>query len=266
MRQKMHKLKNDAKSFPNDYVVESIILPEFIVPYYINTSRLTDLYAIQNGGYSEYSEFSLMEKNHQGRRVEGEIDASAKLFVVGGISGQGKGNWEKGVDTESIKNEKIVQTAATMLKSILNSGNIENIANHDEDGCFLTEKEIMDSTGLICLKGTLTKLDEQPDTTSNSNSEGNYFWKRKIKKMYDQFNGIPDRAPVILNVPLSISKYSESNFINDSPAPELHLNAILSKGYLYQCQLDDMWDVDFICLGRIMAHKTQPRIEIVALF
>ena len=55
-------------------------------PYYINQSRLLDIYAILNGGYSEYSEITTtvsVQKSKSGK-VDGQANGGFKLVNLGG--------------------------------------------------------------------------------------------------------------------------------------------------------------------------------------
>lgn len=94
---------------------------ELFFPYYINQGRLLDIYAILNGGYSEYAEIttSISDEKTKGGKVEATTKGGFKLFDFGGnISGSA----EK-VDSYVNENkEKKVQTVTSVLsivKSIL---------------------------------------------------------------------------------------------------------------------------------------------------
>lgn len=94
---------------------------ELFFPYYINQGRLLDIYAILNGGYSEYSEIttSISDEKTKGGKLEASVKGGFKLFDFGGnISGSA----EK-VDSHVNENkEKKIQTVTSVLsivKSIL---------------------------------------------------------------------------------------------------------------------------------------------------
>jgi hypothetical protein len=88
---------------------ESTKRPELFFPYYINQSRLLDIYAILNNGYSEYSEIttSVSVEKVKGAKGDASISGGFKLLNIGGnLSGdiekkdvQGDGNKEKKVQT-----------------------------------------------------------------------------------------------------------------------------------------------------------------------
>lgn len=90
---------------------------DIFFPYYINQSRLLDIYAIINGGYSEYSEITSTlntEKTKKGT-VEGTFSGGFKVFNFGGgISGEAESS--KGQSNAST--EKKVQTVTSVLSIV----------------------------------------------------------------------------------------------------------------------------------------------------
>jgi hypothetical protein len=63
---------------------------ELFFPYYVNQSRLLDIYSILNGGYSEYSEITTAVSTEKGKSAKADVAISGgfKLFNFGGtISG-----------------------------------------------------------------------------------------------------------------------------------------------------------------------------------
>lgn len=90
---------------------------ELFFPYYINQSRLLDIYAILNGGYSEYSEITtaISDEKTKNGKTEATVSGGFKLFNFGGtISGDiGK------TDSRSYENkEKKVQTVTSVLNIV----------------------------------------------------------------------------------------------------------------------------------------------------
>lgn len=90
---------------------------ELFFPYYINQSRLLDIYAILNGGYSEYSEITtaISDEKAKNGKTEATVSGGFKLFNFGGtISGDiGK------TDSRSYENkEKKVQTVTSVLNIV----------------------------------------------------------------------------------------------------------------------------------------------------
>ncbi len=90
---------------------------DIFFPYYINQSRLLDIYAIINGGYSEYSEITSTlntEKSKKGA-VEGTFSGGFKVFNFGG-SVSGEAESLKGQSNAST--EKKVQTTTSVLSIV----------------------------------------------------------------------------------------------------------------------------------------------------
>ena len=90
---------------------------ELFFPYYINQNRLLDIYAILNGGYSEYAEITTgvsAEKTKSGK-FNAQINGGFKLVNLGGTLG---GELAK-TDGESRENrEKKVQTITSILSMV----------------------------------------------------------------------------------------------------------------------------------------------------
>lgn len=93
---------------------------ELFFPYYINQSRLLDIYAILNGGYSEYAEITTSvstEKTKSGK-LDGQANGGFKLVNLGGAFGGELGK----TDGESQENrEKKVQTITSILSMVKTS-------------------------------------------------------------------------------------------------------------------------------------------------
>lgn len=90
---------------------------ELFFPYYINQSRLLDIYAILNGGYSEYAEITTAvstEKTKSGK-LNGEISGGFKLVNLGSTLNSELAK----IDGESRENrEKKVQTITSILSMV----------------------------------------------------------------------------------------------------------------------------------------------------
>lgn len=241
------------------YCLKPVIINTQIMPFYINISRLTDMYAIQNGGYSEYIEWSHTNKDGSSESKEGKIEAGVKLAKFANADAGGMLTHNEEEAAETVKKAKVIQTAASMLHSVLDSRIIANKASNgktEEETDFQSEK-------WICMKARLRKPYEQKTKSNDDNKKDSFRqrkWKKQLEKVYQSFNGIPNRAPAILWVQADIKE-------TNSPCPkDLLFKVTLSREYLYQCELDDIWDIDLICLGRVLPGDTNSKIEIAALF
>ena len=90
---------------------------DIFFPYYVNQSRLLDIYAIINGGYSEYSEITstINAENTKKGAVEGSFTGGFKVFNFGGgVSGEAESS--KGQSNAST--EKKVQTVTSVLSIV----------------------------------------------------------------------------------------------------------------------------------------------------
>ena len=90
---------------------------ELFFPYYVNQGRLLDIYAILNGGYSEYAEITTAITSEKTK--SGKVDATAtggfKLFNFGGnVSGSA----EKTTGLANENKEKKVQTVTSVLSIV----------------------------------------------------------------------------------------------------------------------------------------------------
>lgn len=93
---------------------------ELFFPYYVNQGRLLDIYAILNGGYSEYSEILTTVSEEKAKSGKANLSANGgfKLFDLGGSF---SGETEK-TDSHSNENkEKKVQTVTSMLSIVNNT-------------------------------------------------------------------------------------------------------------------------------------------------
>ncbi len=91
---------------------------ELFFPYYINQGRLLDLYAILNGGYSEYSEVvsAVSEKKTKSGKADSSGGVGFKIFNFGASIGGS-------ISTDSANNdetkERKVQTVTSVLSIVM---------------------------------------------------------------------------------------------------------------------------------------------------
>lgn len=91
--------------------------PELFFPYYVNQGRLLDIYAILNGGYSEYAEISteVNREKTKGGKVDADISGGFKLFNFGGtFSADASRKDSEGNESR----EKKVQTVTSILSIV----------------------------------------------------------------------------------------------------------------------------------------------------
>ena len=93
---------------------------ELFFPYYINQSRLLDIYAILNGGYSEYAEIttSVSAEKTKSAKLDGQASGGFKLVNLGGSV---VGELGKTDGSSSENREKKVQTITSILSLVKTS-------------------------------------------------------------------------------------------------------------------------------------------------
>ena len=136
---------------------------ELFLPYYINQPRLLDIYAILNGGYSEYEEIESLASSESKKARSGSINGKTgfRLFKVGAdISGIDEDN----VIGHDKSNIKLVQTATSMLDIVISSlrsqGFITDIRDSSEGSFVITT-----------INAKINKLNRELRKTAQSDEE-----------------------------------------------------------------------------------------------
>jgi len=91
-------------------------LKELFFPYYINQGRLLDIYAILNGGYSEYEEITTTSGVEKIKGIKGTGG-----FKILNIGGDLSGNFEKKNVLGNDEKEKKIQTITSILSLVIQS-------------------------------------------------------------------------------------------------------------------------------------------------
>ena len=118
-KRKKNKDINMVKRKCDEFDLEPFEISNCILPFYINTNRLTDLYAIENDGYFDSVEWTQTTTKSLTNDKEGKIEAGFKLvkFFDSSVSASISNN--NGQTTQTIQNTKVVHTAASMLQNLL---------------------------------------------------------------------------------------------------------------------------------------------------
>lgn len=138
---------------------------ELFFPYYVNQGRLLDIYAILNGGYSEYAEITTAISNGKtkGTKVDMTVSAGFKLFNFGANLSE---SVEKTTGLTNENKEKKVQTVTSVLsivKSTLsNKGYLKDImeAKPGQFVCLPVTLSINSIKSLITEMSELLKLSD----------------------------------------------------------------------------------------------------------
>ena len=90
---------------------------ELFFPYYVNQSRLLDIYSILNGGYSEYSEITtaVSTEKSKGAKTDVAISGGFKLFNFGGTI---SGNMDSAEGLQNENKTKKVHTVTSVLSLV----------------------------------------------------------------------------------------------------------------------------------------------------
>lgn len=170
---------------------------ELFFPYYINQGRLLDIYAILNGGYSEYSEITTAISGEKTRVKEAEISVNGgfKLFNFGGNVAN---NTERTDSHTNENKEKKVQTVTSVLsivKSMLSEkGYLQDISKA-KSGVFVCIPVVLsinsikslltEMADLLKLSENMQKLGATVKGAGKSNSDINNI----LKTMQVLFDG-----------------------------------------------------------------------------
>ena len=119
---------------------------ELFSPYYINQGRLLDIYAILNGGYSEYAEITtaISEESKKAGKGEASVKGNFKIFNFGGAisadssktDSQAKENKEKKVQTVT----SVLGIVKTALAEKVEMSRKVQSENTQKDGCVVVER------------------------------------------------------------------------------------------------------------------------------
>lgn len=155
---------------------------ELFFPYYVNQGRLLDIYAILNGGYSEYTEISSAINTEKTKNGKIEVTATGgfKLFNFGGNIA---GSAEKKEGNTNENREKKVQTVTSILsivKSTLSSKGYLKDINDAKPGDFICVPVILsinsikslftEMSELVKLADNMQKLDSKITNTAKNNN------------------------------------------------------------------------------------------------
>ena len=91
---------------------------DLFFPYYVNQSRLLDIYAILNRGYSEYEEISATNTQGNKKEAKGQLSASTG-FKIFKLSGSAEASAQGTQETSNGTTIKKVQTVTSILSVVI---------------------------------------------------------------------------------------------------------------------------------------------------
>ena len=222
---------------------------QLFFPYYVNQSRLLDIYAILNGGYSEYVEITTAVKSETKGSGKAGITANSgfKIFDLGVSLTADKAN------AHSDENrEKKVQTVTSMLKIVMDTlgsrGYLRDIkeAHVGEFVCIPVCMQVNSIRGLVEETQELLKLTENIKRiyggTSNSSNK-NSTSKLQQKPPKSDSKEIKDIMQLLQTI------FSGEEIVYD--AGEYAVFGNISNENLYQAIRSDIVGTELKCLAQV---------------
>lgn len=213
---------------------------ELFFPYYINQARLLDLYAILNGGYSEYEEIqsTATQENKKAGKAKAEANGGFKIFNLGGSI---EGGLEKSSSEQGASTIRRVQTTTSVLSLVtqtLRSKHYICDIESASEGSFVmipVNLKINSIKALIKEAEELVELSEKMqalDKTSNG---------PKLKSdMLRQMKQLSDVAKELFGAEEIISETEKYAVIGS-----------ISDEHLYQAVRSDIVGVELNCLAQV---------------
>ncbi len=209
---------------------------ELFFPYYVNQSRLLDIYAILNGGYSEYEEVSVSETEEKSKTGKGKASASTG-FKIFKISADAEVGANKTNSTNEGTTVKKVQTVTSILSLVVESLKKKYI------------KDLLESkAGSFVLLPVNVKINS-------------------VKAMFDELSEIISLVDSLgkVGVNTSFSKSDAKQYLNLSKSIKTLFNGEeilfekddfavfgnISSENLYQATYDDIIGADLMCLAQV---------------
>ena len=210
---------------------------ELFFPYYVNQGRLLDIYAILNGGYSEYAEITTAisnEKTHSGK-AEVNGNGGFKLFNFGTTLGGSIDN----VNAQSTENkEKRVQTVTSVLSMVMNilssKGYLRDIMQ-SRPGDFV---RIPVNLSINSIKALMTELSEVIALSDSASKQckgtgNNGISKKEVDNLVKQVKTLFDGEEIIFET----EDYAIIGSITDN--------------CLYQGSRSDLIGTELMCLAQV---------------
>ncbi|MBM6676376.1 hypothetical protein H6A07_06430 [Olsenella uli] len=218
---------------------------ELFLPYYINQPRLLDIYAILNGGYSEYEEIESLASSESKKARSGSINGKTgfRLFKVGAdISGIDEDN-AIGHDKSNIK---IVQTATSMLDIVIGSlrsqGFITDIRDSSE-GSFVITTITARINSIKSLMNEAKSLLELSKKMSGLGNGGRALDKTNNIKQIEQIVGVTKEL------------FGSEEIVSDQE--EYAIVGTINDEYLYQSSREDIVGRSLTCLAQVKQYYPQ---------
>ena len=210
---------------------------ELFFPYYVNQSRLLDIYAILNGGYSEYEEVSASSAQGNKKEAKGQFSASTG-FKIFKLSGSAEASAQGTQETSNGITIKKVQTVTSILSVVIELLQSKNRLKNPKDakaGSFVLIPVNLKINSLKNMFEEAMEILDLVDVAKKAGAQTNITGADKA-----QFKKIADSIKTIFNG-------QEILFENE----EYAVFGNIYDECLYQATLDDIINSDMMCLAQI---------------
>lgn len=232
--------------------------PPVFFLYYVNQPRLIDLYALLNGGYSEYEEIQTASNEEKKRSGKAGVQGKANGFKIFNLGGELSGALESSKGTHSSSTARRVHTVTSMLSLVLGAMRERKLIRSLESceaGCFVLEpvklkvnsmkllfsevKDILELTksaqGLSNGSDTSNKQNRKSGSNGRNNSNKSEF--DEVLRQVNRFSKFIDELAGSEEV---ICQRKDAVLVGN-----------ISDDCFYQSSSRDLIDTDFKCLAQV---------------
>lgn len=212
---------------------------ELFFPYYVNQERLLDIYAILNGGYSEFSEVTASTSTKKDKKGKAEVTFSGFKIFNFGLGATATGELGKSDSTNEEAKERKVHTVTSVLsmvkRELENRGYLHDIntAKPGQFVCLPVNLSINSMQSLMNELSDISKLSNELTKLSGSSSSTN-----------------PINTKSIDNITKGIKKLFDGEEILYQTEKFAVIGNIIESN-LYQSVSADLIDVDLTCLAQV---------------
>lgn len=212
---------------------------ELFFPYYVNQERLLDIYAILNGGYSEFSEVTASNSTKKDKKGKAEVSFSGFKIFNFGLGATATGELGKSDSTNEEAKERKVHTVTSVLsmvkRELENRGYLHDIitAKPGQFVCLPVNLSINSMQSLMNELSDISKLSNELTKLSGSSSSTN-----------------PINTKSIDNITKGIKKLFDGEEILYQTEKFAVIGNIIESN-LYQSVSADLIDVDLTCLAQV---------------
>lgn len=211
-------------------------LVNMFLPYYINKSRLLDIYSILNGGYEEYIEITSSDLEEKGanKKIGANASIGFNLINIGGEASLEKSyNKSKSVQINRKKVQTLTSMTDIVIKEMRNKGILVPFSLDIKDGYFVeTNVNFIKNS----VKGTIEELIDLMKLLKNIDP------KQKTTN-YKQLTAIGDIFPEDYGIEL-VSEYDDYAIVGYAKWENLYQSNpydIINNELLCLCQIKNIF-------------------------